>query len=92
MASFERFAFFTGLASPGPVSGLILSSGEFVQQLLEVVSGVLAPAPFTFVGPVQLSLPFSSPPSGGFYINPDGSVYQMVSPIAGSQFIAIIFK
>jgi hypothetical protein len=91
VATFERFAFFTGLVGPGP-AGISLSAGEFVQQLLEVVSGGFTPSSLTFVGPIQLSLPFSTPPSGAFYINPDGSVYQLTSEIAGSQYMAVIFK
>jgi hypothetical protein len=93
MASFERFAFFTGLSGGGPISGLTISGGEFVQQLL-VVGSNLSNSPLTFGGPIELVIPFVAPTGTTFYINPNGSVYQLdnVDSLNGIQFMAVIFK
>ena len=96
MAAFERIAILFGSNGEGPVS-LTISSGEIVEQITVLNNPPgLSVSSFPFVATQQLSLPFV-PPSGaagsGFYINPNGSVFQLDnSNFSAVQFLVVIFK
>src|SRR5713226_8754081 len=77
MTAFGRIALFSGNNGQGLVN-LSIASGEVVQQLL-ILNFQQNPTNVTlFPFVTQIGLPLAAfQPGAGFYINPNGSVFQL---------------